>query len=124
MPLKNHAIAALVLVMMTAPLPAAAHHSFASKYDPAKTVQVSGSVEDVHLQNPHSSFQVNSGGKTWRIETEGVTAAKAAGLHNGILVDGAMVSVTGWPARDGSAALGLRTITIGGKTLTLRRSAR
>lgn len=124
MPLKCPGLAAVVLAIMTAPLPAGAHHSFAPKYDPAKTVRMTGIIGGVHLQNPHSSFQVSSGGKTWLVETEGVAAAKAAGLHTGILVDGAKVTVSGWPARDGSAALGLRTITIGGTTLTLRRSAR
>ncbi len=113
---------ALSIVMLTAA--AHAHHSFAPKYDPAKSVRVSGIAGNVHLQNPHSYFEISSGGKTWTVETEGVAAAKAAGLTNDNLKDGAKVTVTGWAARNGSASLGLHTITIGGKTLTLRRSAR
>lgn len=112
---------ATVMILASA---AHAHHSFAPKYDPAKSVRVSGIAGNVHLQNPHSYFEVSSSGKTWTVETEGVAAAKAAGLTNENLKDGAKVSVTGWAARNGSAALGLHTITVGGKTLTLRRSAR
>ena len=104
--------------------PASAHHSFATKYDASKTVQLSGTVGDVHLQNPHSTFEFVAGGKTWTVETEGLTAAAGAGLNSSNLKSGSAAALTGWPARDGSPALGLHTITLGGKTLTLRRSAR
>lgn len=115
------ATAGFIVALATSAL---AHHSFAPKFDPAKSVQVSGTAVGVHLQNPHSTFNIESGGKYWKVETEGVAAAKAAGLETSNLFDGVKVTVTGWPARDGSAALGLHTITIGRKTLTLRRSAR
>lgn len=105
-------------------VPASAHHSFATKYDASKEVQLSGTVGDVHLQNPHSTFELNVAGKSWSVETENLTAAAAAGLNASNLKSGTPASLTGWPARDGSAALGLHTITLGGKTLTLRRSAR
>lgn len=115
--------AAAVLILAGASA-AQAHHSFVTRYDAAKSVNLAGTVGAVHLQNPHSTFELNAAGKSWTVETEGVTAAKSRGLDASILTTGSAVTVTGWPARDGSAALGLHTITIGGKTLTLRRSAR
>jgi|CXWK01.1.fsa_nt_gi hypothetical protein len=119
--------ARLLIALACAVFPATsllAHHSFAPKYDPAKPVRVSGVVGSVSLQNPHSYFEIDAGAKTWRVETEGVAAAKAAGLSTDNLKQGVKVSVSGWLARDGSPSLGLHTITIGGKTLTMRRSAR
>jgi hypothetical protein len=40
-------------------------------------------------------------------------------------VEGGKATVTGWPARNGSAALGLQKITLpNGRTIVLRGSAR
>jgi hypothetical protein len=105
--------------------PAAAHHTFNVKYDGAKTVSVSGVITSMSYGNPHIEFTVDGGGKSWVIETEGPAKVQAKGLPNSVLKEGAKATVTGWPARDGSAQMGLKSITIkGGPSVTVRGTAR
>lgn len=101
--------------------PAAAHHTFVTKYDASKIVGVSGAIDEVSYSNPHVFFSVSG----WRIETEGPAAVAGKGLTRERLKEGAKVTVRGWKARDGSAAMGLHSITFaGGPSLTIRGSAR
>lgn len=109
---------------------ARAHHTFVTKYDSNKLVTVSGTITSVSYTNPHIFFEISgktkSGGEaTWRIETEGIVAARAKGLTEQVLTEGARVSVTGWAGRDSAAAIGLKSISLpDGRTISLRKSAR
>jgi hypothetical protein len=116
---------AACLLALGPAFPVLAHHSFVAKYDSAKKVRLSGTVGSVRLGNPHSYFELQTGSGSWTIETEGVTAAGAKGLTAAVLKTGVKASVTGWPARGGSAQLGLSSISIqGGPTISMRGSAR
>lgn len=127
--LSRRHVAAFAIALL-APLGIAnAHHTFVTKYDGAKPVTISGVVTSVSYANPHIFFQVSAPGKsggetTWTIETEGVLAARGKGLTEAVLKEGAKASVTGWLARDGGAELGLKSITVGGKTVQMRNTAR
>jgi hypothetical protein len=102
-------------------IPAAAHHTFVTKYDSTKQVTVSGEVGSVSYSNPHIFFEVAG----WRVETESISVANAKGLTKERLIPGAKVKVTGWKARDGSQALGLHSISFaGGPSITMRGTAR
>lgn len=112
------------IVMIAALTPAAAHHTYVTKYDSSKKLTLTGTISNVHYQNPHIFFDLNAGGKTWTVETESLSVAKSSGLTDQLLIDGAKATVSGWPARSGAAELGLNTIQVGGQSLTLRRTAR
>lgn len=112
-------IAALIFV-----LPASAHHSYVSKYDGGKIIRLTGSVSDVSYKNPHIFFTLATSSGSWTIETESISVARSAGLTEDVLKVGAAATVTGWPAKGGGAQLGLKSITIGGRTITLRGTAR
>jgi hypothetical protein len=122
------ALRTLVLVLLGSSLPfasALAHHTFVTKYDGTKLVTVSGVVTSVSYSNPHISFQVTAGGTTWTVETESIPVVRGKGITPEVLKEGAKVTVTGWRARDGSAGLGLKSISVsGGPSATMRRSAR
>jgi hypothetical protein len=118
-------LALLAIAFLSLALPAQAHHTFVTKYDPAKLITVSGVVTSVSFTNPHISFEVQSAGASWTVETESISAAQGKGLTQKMLKEGAKVTVTGWRARNGSAAMGLSSITIsGGPSVTMRRTAR
>ena len=128
------AVAALLLSLPIVLVPlqrtVLAHHTFVTKYDAKKLVTVSGTITSVSYSNPHIFFDLTgtskSGGTvTWRIETEGILAARAKGLTDAVLKEGARARVTGWLARDGGGEIGLKTITIAGKrTISMRKTAR
>lgn len=128
LPAMSRALRLLVLLSLVSCLPAGtapAHHTFVTKYDGAKVVTISGVVTSVSYSNPHITFEVQSGATTWTVETESIPVALGKGLIQNILKEGAKVTCTGWKARDGSAALGLKSVTVaGGSTITMRRTAR
>jgi hypothetical protein len=104
---------------------AGAHHTFVIKYDPAKVIRLSGVVTSVDYSNPHIHFSLQVGGTSWTVESESISVAQSSGLTQSVLKAGAKVTVSGWPARDGSAAMGLHTISVaGGPSATMRRTAR
>ena len=112
------------VVMLAALAPAAAHHTYVTKYDSSKRMTLSGTISNVRYQNPHIFFDLTTSGKTWSVETESLSVARSSGLTEQFLVEGAKATVTGWPARSGATELGLNTIQVGAKSLTLRRTAR
>ncbi|MCB1521267.1 MAG: hypothetical protein KDJ37_11930 [Hyphomicrobiaceae bacterium] len=123
------ALVALAIVSAAAIDSVRAHHSYVSKYDAKRLVKVSGVVANVRYANPHIYFDVvvatKSGTEaTWTIETEGILAARGKGLTEALLKEGARATVTGWAGRGGSAEMGLKSITIGGRTIAMRNTAR
>ncbi|MDX2289847.1 MAG: DUF6152 family protein [Hyphomicrobiaceae bacterium] len=100
------------------------HHTYVTKYDAGKVVTLKGTVGSVSYQNPHITFTLATTNGSWTIETESIPKVQAKGLTQAVLADGAEASATGWPARDGGAELGLKSITIKGRTYTIRNTAR
>lgn len=128
MPIKRPALAAAALLSAFA-LPTAAHHTFVTKYDPNKLVTVTGTVGNVAYANPHIFFDITGKTKagseaTWRVETEGILAARGKGLTQTLLQDGAKATVTGWLARDNPGEIGLKSISVGGRAISMRNTAR
>lgn len=102
-----------------------AHHTYVKDFDNKKLITLAGTVGSVRYANPHISFELIVSGTTWMIHTESIPVAMKSGLTKEKLVEGAKATVTGWTARDGSAGLGLSTISIGGgPTVTVKGSAR
>lgn len=121
--LKRIALLAILITgSATAALP---HHTYVKKYDSAKKLTLSGTVENVRYSNPHIFFTLETAKGSWSIETESIAVAKAKGLTTAHLKSGAKATVTGWPARGGGAELGLATISFpGGPAISMRGTAR
>ncbi|OYW52524.1 MAG: hypothetical protein B7Y80_18000 [Hyphomicrobium sp. 32-62-53] len=121
--LKRSALLAILIAgTATAALP---HHTYVKKYDSAKKLTLSGTVENVRFSNPHIFFTLETAKGSWTIETESISVAKAKGLTTTHLKSGAKATVTGWPARGGGAELGLATISFpGGPSVSIRGTAR
>jgi hypothetical protein len=119
--------AALATVLgLMVPGPGYAHHTFTTKYDGAKKLTISGVVGSVKYSNPHIHFAVEtSTGASWNVETEGVAVLQKHGITRDVLTEGAKVTITGWPGRDGSATLGLSSISVAkGPSAKIRGTAR
>lgn len=121
-------LSVLTAFAVLAALPASfarAHHTFVTKYNGAKQTRISGTITSVSYQNPHIFFTLEAGGTSWRVETEGISVAQSNGMTREKLTEGAKVTITGWPSRDKTAAIGLASITFAkGGTITMRRTAR
>ena len=114
-----------VVTLAVAGSAATAHHSYVTKYDSARLTRLAGTVTSVTYQNPHIFFTLDVGGANWSVETESIPVAQANGLTQTKLVEGAKVTITGWPSKEKSAEIGLATLTFEkGGTITMRKTAR
>ena len=94
---------------------ASAHHSFAVFFDDTKTIEITGSVTEFRFSNPHAIISLEVKNKTdgveeWKAETNAVTLLKRRGWTKDSLKAGEVVTVDGWPSRDGANYMRMRTI--------------
>jgi hypothetical protein len=93
-----------------------AHHSFAVFFDEGKTVSVTGAVTEFQFKNPHGVIKLIEEDKTgatkdWKVESNSPSILKRRGWKADSLKPGEIITVEGWPARDGSRYLRMRAVT-------------
>ena len=103
----------LGLVACAAAPAALAHHSFAVFFDADKSVSISGKVTAFRFTNPHGTIVLavsDAQGRTseWRAETNAPVVLQRRGWSRTSVKPGDMITVEGWPARDGKPYLRLR----------------
>ena len=119
MSVRAIAVAALCL----APLGASAHHSFAVYFDADKEVTITGKVTAFRFTNPHGTIALDvkkPDGKVehWRAETNAPVILTRRGWTRTSVKPGDTVTITGWPARDGSPYIRLSEVKdAAGKTI-------
>jgi hypothetical protein len=91
-----------------------AHHSFAVFFSSDKDVTpITGVVKEYHFTNPHGIIEIIVPGKggpdqDWKVETNSPSILIRRGWSKDSLKPGDVVTVHGWPARDGSKYMRLR----------------
>lgn len=106
----------LMLLLMLA-RSAAAHHSFAVFFDTdAQLVKVTGIVRDFQFRNPHGVITLEvprgHGRITWRAETNSPSILRRRGWSPQSMHPGDTVTLEGWPARDGTRYMRLKTASL------------
>ena len=101
----------LVLVCV----PVNAHHAVAMIYQPGNMLSVSGTVREFRFHNPHCVIfmtRTNDQGveEVWTIEWAGSSALRRQGVTADTLKPGDEITVTGFPARDGSPGMALQVL--------------
>jgi hypothetical protein len=114
------AVAALLLV----PVSGRAHHGWAAfTSDPASQITLKGTVKEFHFVNPHSVIELNvkdDKGQTqvWEGELTSNTNLAPRGWTAISIEDREEITLTGYPARNGSHALRVtRIVLANGKEL-------
>ncbi len=110
-------------------LPAAdAHHGLTAKFDPDQIEHLEGRITRVDWANPHVHLflAVNRNGEDlpWYIELESPQLLELNGWQEGTLQPGAVVSVDGPRARDGSRQLWGSKVTLQGSSEQLLTTTR
>jgi hypothetical protein len=93
-----------------------AHHSFPVHYIPERTATISGVVSEFRYRNPHAVVFVavrgeNGAEEVWTVEWSGSSALRRRGILPDVIVTGDRVTIVGNPARDGSTAMRLNTVS-------------
>ena len=106
-----------VLVTVLAGATVTAHHSFAVFFDDTKSIEVRGTVTEFRFTNPHGVITITgartSGGtpESWRAETNAPTILTRRGWTASSLKKGDVITIEGWPSRDGKNYIRMRRVT-------------
>lgn len=112
MAVKAFVVIVVLLVLGSSGL---AHHNSAPLYDDSKSVTVEGTVKEFRFINPHARVHVavvDASGKSveWMAEGANAGVLRRLGWTGNEMKAGDRVTITGSPARDGSAKLEWRVI--------------
>ena len=102
-----------------------AHHSNVTFYLMDQTVEVSGTVKQLRLVNPHINLRLEAAeGEMWVIDGPNATASRQNGWHEGVLKPGEAVTVVGHPGRnpDFRGMYGVRVTKADGTMLQFGRA--
>jgi len=105
--MKSTFRAFLIVGLLIAALPAAAHHSFSAEFDRDKPVSMMGTVTKLEWSNPHIWFYIDVKNPDGTVSNWGFSGAPPGMLtRRGITKDklkiGDVIKVEGFRAKDGS----------------------
>jgi hypothetical protein len=110
-------ILSFLLGILSAAVPAFAHHSFSSEFDINQPVKLAGILTKLDWVNPHGFIYLDvksSDGKVvnWAVETGGPNALLRRGVRKTDFVIGSKITVQGFKAKSGLPIANGRTITL------------
>jgi hypothetical protein len=114
---RKLAIAAGLMGLLGAAVPAWAHHAFAAEFDAKKPVHLEGTLTEVELINPHSWIHVDVKGTdgtvtNWMVEAGSPNVLLRRGFNKNTIAKGTQVIVEGYQSKDGSNRANGRDITL------------
>jgi hypothetical protein len=110
-------LAGFMVVLLLAPLPLLAHHSFAAEFDSSKPVTVKGAVSKVEWTNPHIWIYVDMKDEKgvvskWECEMGSPNTLMRQGWRSDSLKKGDEVTIEGTRAKNGTNTCNARTVRL------------
>ncbi len=110
-----------ILAAAALALPAAAlsHHGWSS-YDDSKAIKHRASLTDVKWGSPHGTARVRYQNATWDVILAPVARMESRGLSKAMVGPRRLVTIEGYPRRDGVREMRIERVTVGKRTVELR----
>ena len=90
--------AAALGAALLAPAAALAHHGW--RWTTGENIELSGTITEARLGNPHGELTLDVGGTLWTVEVGQPWRNSRAGLEDGDLAEGVELTVSGEPSAD------------------------
>jgi len=94
-----------------------------STYNANRLVTLTGCVTKYSFRSPYIMVRLDAGTTRWLVEGPTPRQARRQGINEVIVFPGDLVTISGWPARDGSHKLMGHELTLANRaTFTLFRT--
>lgn len=113
------ALALVIGAAVTVAPDARAHHGWSS-YDANQAVKIEVPLAEVRYRNPHAEVEVDREGKRWLVILAPTGRMEGRGLPPEALKSGKVITIEGYPRKDGTAEIRAERIMVDGKTVELR----
>ena len=109
----------LAVAFALAAMPAAAHAHHGWGWATGEEFEVTGTIQDIRLGNPHGELTILVDGEPWMVEIGQPWRNERAGLTRDLLTQGTEVTVHGHRAADGSDLVKAERVMIDGREFVL-----
>ena len=107
----------VVFAILLAPVAAHAHHGWG--WATGEEFEVTGTIAEVRLGNPHGELTIEVDGEPWTVEVGQPWRNERAGLTRDVLQQGTAVTAYGHRAADGSNLVKAESVSIDGRDFVL-----
>ena len=98
MPQRRRFVEGAVVALVLAPASAGAHHGWS--WTTGGNMELTGTIEEVRLGNPHGELQLDVEGTAWTVEVGQPWRNDRSGLRRNDLAVGRVITVHGEPSAD------------------------
>jgi hypothetical protein len=95
---RRHLCAAALGAVLLPPGVALAHHGWS--WTTGENIELTGTITEVRLGNPHGELDLDVEGTLWTVEVGQPWRNSRAGLEDGDLAEGVVLTVSGEPSAD------------------------
>lgn len=113
---KNACVILIMLVMASFALP---HHGWAD-YDQEKTLDYSGTIQELTYENPHATIKITDKKKIWSVYLAPVSRMQTRGVTEEMVKKGNTIRVVGYPHKKVKNEMRAERIFVDGNKYELR----